>query len=247
MRFLTGFLVFGLVTSAGAQTSTAPPAPKSAPAIHPDVVVFLRHHSSGADVVEISMVDADYPADLLTKQVNDLCARLNYPPTGLQVYSDQMIAGNPKLQFLHATFATAGLTHEDGTINLTPLIQAFAGAPPPHTIKGMNVIVDDFIPTAKTIKAFPGPGAAIYGRVDSNPPDVEYQIQLLTQNPGDINIQLTGPTVERKPSKVPERGPSAILVWSLTILAGLGTGALVYFLVVARLSGGSSAAAARKS
>jgi hypothetical protein len=241
MRFLMGFLAVALVASAVAQTSAAPPPL----AIHPDLVVFLRRNA-GADVLEISMVDADYPAALLTKQVNDLCARLKVPAIGLQVYTDQMVAGNPKLQFIHATFATSGITHDDGTINLTPLIQAFAGAPAPHTISGMNVIVDDFTPTPKTIKDFPGPGAVVQGRIDSNPPDVEYQIKLLSQNPSDINVQVGAPIVERKPSRPPESGTNTILVWSLTILAGLGASALVYFLVVNRLTRGSGTAAVRK-
>lgn len=244
MRFLMACLAVASITSAIAQTSTAPA--QTALAIHPDVVVFLRHHTTGADVVEISMVDADYPAALLTKQVDDLCSRLKVDPIGLQVYTDQLVAGNPKLQFLHATFATAGITGNDGSINLTPLIQAFAGVPAPHTVKGMNVIVDDFTPTAKTIKDYPGPGAIVQGRVDSNPPDVEYQIQLLSQNPSDINIRVGAPPVEQKSRRPADQGGNAILVWSLAILAGLGAAALVYFLVVNRLSGGSSTASVRK-
>ncbi len=244
MRFLMACLVLALYASTFAQTTAAPV--QGALAVHADMVVFLRRHTTGADVMEISMVEADYPASLLTKQVNDLCARLKTPAIGLQVYTDQMVAGDPKLQFLHATFATAGLTSDDGTINLNPLIQAFAGAPAPHTIKGMNVIVDDFTPSPKTIKDFPGPGAVVQGRIDSNPPDVEYQIQLLSQNPSDINVQVGVPIVERKPSRTPERGTNTVLIWSLTVLAGLGASALVYFLVVNRLSSGSGAAAVRK-
>jgi hypothetical protein len=218
----------------------------SGAAIRPDVVIYVTAGPLGGDIVRVTMVDAGYPSDLLNKQVADLGTRLGVPAKGLQVYTYQMTSANPKLRYLEAYFSTANLTTEDGYANLTPLIQAFAGAPAPNTIKGMEIFYDDFDPPLKGPKHFSSSAVNIVGRIDMNPPQVEYSVQLLSQNPSEINVETTPANVEPKVNQAPVQTGNPVLVWCLILLAGLAAGALVYFLLIKRLSGGSSTSVIRK-
>ena len=223
-----------------------PEAPKSS-SVRPQVVVYIREHQTGANMVEMSMVEPGYPPDLLQKQIMDLCKRLNSQPMGLTIYQEELVANQPNLRFLKATFAVVGLTDMQGGVNLTPLLQAFAGAPAPNTVKGMMVVLDDFVPVPKkTLRNFKSPAVDIQGRVDQNPPAVQYDIQLLSQNPSEINVQAESEKVEKTPvSAPPQKTPSPIL-WMLIVLAGLCVGALVYFFISRWHSGSSSASIARR-
>lgn len=230
MRGWAALLLVFLCALSSPQSPTDAPLPP----IHPQLVAYVRQHSSGANLIELSMVEPDYPPDLLQRQINDLCTRLEYPARGLQVYQEELVANNPNLRFLKATFATGNLTQADGTINLTPLAQAFAGAPAPHTIKGMTVIFDDFMPTKKTLKNYRSPSVSVEGRLDVDPPTVEYQIQLLSQNPSEISVHMEPPPVERTVSQPSQRTTPLGLIWGLIIVAGLAAGALVYFVLIRR-------------
>lgn len=210
------------------------------------MVVYVRQHSTGANIIQISMVEPDYPPALLQRQINDLGASLDYPPRGLSVYQHEMIANNPKLRFLKADFAVAGLTGEDGQVFLTPLVRAFVGAPEPHTIKALTVVLDGFLATPKTLHNFKSEAVEVRGQIQTDPPTVQYEIELHSQNPSEINITLDPPKVESQPQRAPARRVSPSLVWGLIILSGLAAGALVYFLLLRRPTGGPPKTAARK-
>lgn len=240
---LSIFLAFFACSAFG--QSPAPTADSEFLAVHPDVLIYVHGHPSGVDAVQISMLDAKYPPETLRKQIDDLCTRLNAKPNGLQVYAYTM-ENNPKLKFLQAIFAVPGLTDEEGNANLTPLIQAFAGVEAPYTIHGMEVFFDEFDPPIKGPKNFTSNKVIVSGRRDSNPPQVEYAIQLLTQNPSEIKVETKPPVVEPKPKQAPEKNSSPILVWCLILLAGLAASALVYFLLIKRLSGSSATSVLRK-
>ena len=244
MRLSSALLALMLASVAFGQAKPEPIGQQ--PAVHPDVVIYIRQHSSGANLMEVSMVNPGYPADILRSQIESLCASLDFPARGLIVYNEELVAGNPKLKFLKAAFATSGLTEADGTVNLTPLARAFAGAKAPYTVRGMTVILDEFQPNEKTIKEFHSKAVDLHGRVEENPPAVEYQIALLSQNPGEIDIQNGPPPVEHKVSPQVAPRSNSGLIWALITLAGLSAGSLVYFLVSRRLSGGHVSAATRK-
>lgn len=239
MRALAAVVIAFLVGLALAQEPSQPETPPPSASVRPQLVAYVRQHISGASLIELSMVDPGYPADLLERQIKDLCERLDYPARGLQLYEEELVANNPNLRFRKATFATGNLTLPDGTINLTPMLQAFAGAPAPYTIKGMTLIFDEFKPTAKTLKEFRSQAVVIEGRLDLDPPTVEYHVQLLSQNPSEISVNSAPPPVERTVSPVPRQRPNVGLVWSLIIVAGLAAGALVYFVLIRRSFGAS--------
>jgi hypothetical protein len=214
-------------------------------AVRPDVIVYVHGDPTGADLVRISMVDPKYPAETLQKQVNDLCAKLGEAPRALTIatYEMESVSG---LKFLQANFGTVGLTDSDGNANLAPLIQAFAGAPEPFTIHGMEVFYSDFDPPVKGPKDFTSSAVVVRGRMDNDPPQVEYSIKLLSQNPGEIMVSTKPPRAEPKVNQAPPAKSTPVLVWCLILIGGLAAGALVYFLLAKRLSGSSSPSVLRK-
>ncbi len=212
--------------------------------VRPDVLIYVHGDTTGANVVEISMVDENYPSDLLQKQINDLCDRLKVPARGLRVVRSIMQGNNQKV--LAASFGTVGLEDSEGNANLTPLIQAFAGAPAPYTIKGMEVFYDDFNPPIKGPKSFRSQSVTVDGRMDMNPPQVEYAIRLLTQNPGEILVSSKPPKVEPTSNRPQAGNSNSVLVWCLILIGGMAAGSLVYFLLIRRLSGSSSTSVLRK-
>jgi hypothetical protein len=214
------------------------PAKNGFPAVRPDVIIYVKGHWTGANVVQISMVEANYPPEMLRKQVEDLCRRLDHPATGLAV-TPYVLDNNPNLKFLQATFGTSGLNDEEGNANLTPLIQAFAGVPAPHTIKGMEIFYSEFDPPIKGPKSFTSPTLRIHGRQDRNPPQVEYAVELLSQNPSELLVETKPSAGEARPLVTPTQNSSPVLLWCLILMAGVAAGALVYFLLVKRLSGRS--------
>src|SRR5690349_17446165 len=123
MRLLLSALTLCAVSTALAQTLAPAPSDSSFPAVRPDVVIYVKGHWTGNNLVEITMVDANYPPETLKKQVADLCERLGHPASGLAV-TPYTMGESAKLKFLQATFGTAGLTDDEGNANLTPLIQA---------------------------------------------------------------------------------------------------------------------------
>jgi hypothetical protein len=208
------------------------PIDRTIQAVHPDVVVTVEERDS-ADIVKITMEDPTYPAETLQRQIDDLCKRLNSEPRNLQIYRYKIDSGAAS-EFLEASFATDNLIDSERWANLGPLVQAFAGVPAPHTIKGMEVFYSNVNPELKGPKTFQSAALEISGRRDSNPPDVEYAIQLLSQNPSEMIVEKGSKPVETPVKQAPPPNDHSILVWCLIILAGVAAGALVYFLLIKR-------------
>ena len=237
MRGCLSILMLLPACAALCQTPQAPAI--QANTVRPDAVIYVKHHPLGADLVQITMVNPSYPEDTLKKQSEDLCRRLNFPAQGLSVYSYTM-GDKANLKFVQASFATAGLSDADGNANLTPILQSFAGVPAPYTVKGIEIFYSDFDPPIKGPKSFKSNAVVVSGREDANPPQVEYSVQLLSQNPSDLLVETKPPTVEPTVKQAPVEKSTPVVLWCLILLAGMAAGALVYFLLIKRLSGGSA-------
>jgi hypothetical protein len=98
----------------------------------------------------------------------------------------------------------------------------------------------------KTLQHYNSDAVTVQGRIDVNPPSVEYNVGLLSQSPGEIKVENEPAPVEKRTRQVEQPGTIPALTWTLIILTGLAAGALVYFFVIKRLSGGPSTPAARR-
>jgi hypothetical protein len=229
---------FGASMSARAQESNSAEKQDLFTTVRPQIMVLVREHEFGADVVEVSVVEASYPPELLRKQVEALGASLNNTLRGYQDYIVQLDKDKPNLKFLKASFAVDGLVDgKEGTVNLTPIAKAFAGAPKPHTVEGISVMLEHFNASPRTLQAFDSANVSVQGRVQAELSSVEYRIHLHTQDPALISI---GAAPVAQPEKNQVNTPAdrgfGIWIWTLVALAGIATGALVYFAVLRRLA-----------
>jgi hypothetical protein len=198
--------------------------------VRSQVVVRVLEHEMGADMFEVTMVEADYPASVLAGQVESFGQMLGNSLRGFETYSKQI----DKNQFLSATFAVDGfMDSRTGEVNLQPLVRAFAGADAPHTVKGMTVILDSFRPTADTLQTFSSEAVKVQGKIGDEGTGIEYRVQLLSQNPEEIVIDPTQKPVQ-KPVEAPVEPDRPTWIWGLVGLGGVAAGVLVYFLVSKR-------------
>lgn len=199
-----------------------------------DVIVQVTKHKFGADIFEITAVMPNYPGDLLRQQVQELCRLVGVAPRGLLV-GPVGIAGDPKLTSTRATFATDGVIDRDrGVLRLSPIIQAFGGAPEPYTVHGISILFNGEKPTPNTLRAYSSPGLRLQAIALENPTVVEYRIQLLSQDPKQLQVP-DAPGSEQKveptASIVQQNGVDWSL-WIPLVAAAAAAGTLVYFLML---------------
>jgi hypothetical protein len=198
------------------------------------IVVLVREHAMGPEILQISAVKPDYPSDLLEKQINSLAQNLGSQIRGLTIYYEELVPGDANMRFLKSSFSVDGLI-EDGDLKLTPLLKAFAGAPEPYTVHGLRIIVEGVPPKPDRVKYFDPKTLSVEAKFDKDPPTTEYEVQLKTQNPGEITVSNKAPAAEStNRGETAPSGPNPVLVWTLVVVAGLAAGALVYSVVIRR-------------
>ena len=209
--------------------------------VRPDATIVISEHPTTAEGVEVTMLDAKYPKDLLQSQCLALGNLLGVPPRGLAVYVHSMAANDPNMQFLKAKFAVNGLIdRNNGVLNLEPILKAFVGAPKPFELKALKIIFSGETPNKKTVQAFAIPSVLIaQAKASTEPKGIEYTVQLLSQDaslitfPTDVNAaaQILAPKTSPK--------SNLVLIISLLAVAATAGGVLVY---LALLRGGRRAA-----
>jgi hypothetical protein len=204
--------------------------------VKPDVLVIVREHKTGADLVQITLVKSDYPKELLRQQINTLGAELGSDPRGVSIIKKEIGAGQ---SFLRAEFGVDGLIERDlPALRLEPIIRAFAGAEGENEIHGINVMLDDIVPVQATVLKWDIPDVLkSEARFIPVPRGIEYRIQLLSQDPAKITFpEKIQKSNETTPDTTSEPRDNRVLIISLFCIVGLALGALVYF---AMLRGGS--------
>lgn len=223
-------LVLGLLApwwlSAQPKSDTVDPI-----SVPPQMTIVVRKHNTGADLVEITMLQPQYPEDLLQAQCQEVGTLTGSPVRGLVVYKTTIDPSNPKLSFVKAQFATDRLIDaQTGALRLEPLIRSFAGAPAPNTIFNMMVSFAAVTANQTTVRHFLSDKVAVVGRSSSGtPPGVEYRIAILKQDQEGIRVPDRVEPEPQKPAEQPMGSSNTALIWSLVIVAALATGALVYF------------------
>lgn len=197
----------------------------------PQILVVVHKHPTGADLVDVTALDPRYPSDLLMKQVQAMGVELDTPPRGLHVYKLSFRQEDPNLDFIRASFGTAGLIEGGGKFNVEAISRAFAGAPAPSTVKAIDVVFDAEKPTKDTLRKFDSAAVKVEVRYNEAPASgTEFRVALLTQEPKEIQIPDFYSPAE-KPVKAPVRKTASRPVWPLICLAGVaavGIGLLVY-------------------
>lgn len=206
--------------------------------LRPDVILVVREHPTSAEIVQVTVLAKGYPPELLKSQVDKMASILGSTVRGLRMTRPNL-GTEAEVSFLRGEFATDGLIDRTkGIVRLAPIAKAFAGAPEPYTVKGIKVAFEGERTTKKMIKNYPVEGVVrVEGRASAQPPGIEYQIQLLTQDPALIDIpEEYAQPANQKPVEKPSSSPNGALLIGLFLLAGLALGALVY---LALLRGGA--------
>lgn len=198
--------------------------------VKPDIMVIVREHPTGAEIVQVTALAKGYPTELLKSQLTQLGFNLNASVRGIQMERPNLGTKAP-VSFLRAEFATDGLIDRSkGILRLGPIVKAFAGAPAPYTVQGMKIAFEGEKTTKKMLRDFPSPGIVeIEGRASINPPGIEYQVKLICQEAALIDIpDEYAPPANQKPVPIPSSSPSPLMLVGLFSLAGVALGALVY-------------------
>jgi len=202
--------------------------------VRPDLMIVVREHSTGAEMVQVTAVAKDYPAALLREQVIALGKELGIEARGLVVTAPKL-GTEASVSFVRAEFAVNGLIERDlGIVRLQPLVRAFCGAPEPHTVRGLKIAFEGERPTGKMHQRLTiADVLALEGRASVSPPGIEYQIRLDAQDPSKILIpDEYAAKSNQTPVESPSTAPSRSLLIGLFVLAGLGVGALVYLAIL---------------
>jgi len=197
----------------------------------PDVIVEVaKHELSGADLFTVTAVNPNYPASLLESQAEKMCSLIGVPARGLQVGTAQ-IAG--AITGTRATFGTNGVIQRDkGVLRISPIIQAFAGAPEPYTVHGLTILFNGERPGASALRSYSNENVRLEAIALTNPPVVEYRVQLISQDPTALAVPDSSEPLEQKtkPTASTERqGGVDWSVWIALGVAAVAAGVLVYF------------------
>jgi hypothetical protein len=216
-----------LALAAGASAQEGRVAPAS-------ISVVVEEQALGPELVEITALRPDYPADLLRRQVARLGELANSTPRGLHVATHEVGGQGPRARFLKAKFAIDNLIQRDrGVLWLQPIVQAFADAPEPFTIRTMKVQFAGESPGEGTLTGYVSEAIGLVGTVTLQPPGIEYLISLKTQDPALLTIPERHAPVPAEPAEAERaRAPWAAVIGLLAV-AALAAGCLVYFAALA--------------
>lgn len=233
MKLLPVFLIFLFGAFACAQ-DPALAAERLVSEVSPQVVISIAKHTNNADLVEVSVLAPNYPQELLRSQCIKIGQITGDPTRGLQLIQQDLGGNLPPL--LKAKFATSGLAdYQQGLYAVSPIANAFVGAPSPFTVTGMEIKFLDTIPTSSTLRTFASRHAAISGVYDPQTKVLDYRLRLMSQGAGSVDIptRFVPAEVAQKPTK---NGGSRtnLLLFTLVAVGALAAGVLVYSLILMR-------------
>lgn len=244
MRVLPNLLLLGLLATAVAQTAPSgsnPPQYEEPTNLFasaaPEANITISKHPMGADMVEITMTPLGYPPKLLRSQISALGKYLNSEPRGLEVYDYVLDPSNAKTHFTKAQFAVDGIIDRKlGSVRLNPFAKAFAGAPDPWTVHGLDIQLKSEVPTAKMIKVWRGQGVLLQGQFnptkDAILSAIEFRMLLKSQDPAKMDIPEPGDAPVSKRTSSATTPPMDWATIGVFLVAALALGALVYSLLL---------------
>lgn len=224
-------LVFGatLALLAGGQAERKP---QLFAQVRSDIVIVVREHESGANLVDISLLKEDYPANLLRGQIDELGRLVGSKPRGVNIYLYQIDPDKPKLTFLKASFGIDGLTDSrKHVLSIEPILKAFAGAPEANRITGISLVFEGQKATDSTVRNLETTAVLAEARINERPPALEYRILLRSQDATQITFPSGPPKLAPKQPPSETSGKSADIppyTWFALGAAGIAAGALVY-------------------
>lgn len=224
MRLCTFFLLLLVVAASSLSQSLFEAA-------RPDITILVEQHPSSAQLVEITLLDSDFPTNVLTAQCQKLGSLLGVAPRGLWARKSGLETDPPSSRFLKAGFAINGLTDKTkGTLQVQAILQSFCGGSAGHETKQFNILFADWTPSTDTVKTYVIPGVLkAEGRYNSDQHILEYMVQLLTVDASKISFPSNTTDVPAPKKSADNAGSSNVLpMVALLAIGAIAIGALVY-------------------
>jgi hypothetical protein len=246
MRFdKVGLVLAWCLCTLGAAGQTTPTTSESR-AFRPDLTIVARKHITGADLIEISVLDPSYPPAELQSRIIRLGTLLGDPPRGLSLFARSLSNKGPaegNLKFLTATFAVTGLMRGQAGIRLEPLAQAFAGGEGAASVKAIEVILTGDKVWSNAVRTYRSKSVQVEAKASLSPPVLDYRIWLDSDDAQSIRIPDrldSTPAVTPPPPKPKHEGLSPLFLWPLVALMAVAAAVLVYTLASRRRPSGGS-------
>lgn len=203
--------------------------------VSPQVVINIRKHPIGADLVEITVAEKGYPLDVLRAQAEKMAANLGSEARGLSA----IVSGyDPKFQFAKASFATDGIIERTkGEVRLNAIVRGMLEVRAPKPIKSFLITLENEAPVDKqTLRSFESKGVVLKAQASDRPKSIEYRILVLTDDATQVDIPDRFVAEEKKQEVQPQKKaetPNWMPI-ALIVVAGTAGGALVYLMVSGR-------------
>jgi hypothetical protein len=239
MRAFVLLFLFAMCVCAIGQQN---PGNNSSALVRPDAYIRVSQDASGSNVLEVTMLDRNYPAELLQRQLAQIGKEVGSQTRIILVERHNPMTGKKENGELRVTAAVPNLIDRaKGILGLQALARAFAGAPAPNTVDGLMVQYETEQPTEKIINKWNSDSVRVVGQASPGT-GIEYRITLLSQDPTQIVIPegRAGENVPKPPvPPAPSSSPNWIIL-TIFIIAALALGALVYSLLLRPGSRGNS-------
>lgn len=197
----------------------------------PQIFVVVQKHSMGSDLVRVTAMEKDYPADLLRLQCTLIGKFANGNARGIEIKS-RGVGGAGGGGMVTATFACDNLIDRtNNRLNLDAIVKGFLGSANPMIISFV-VQFDGEVVTPNTLQDFQDNSVVLEGKAYKDPDGIEYRIEVLTQDTRAINIPGSVAELPKTAAKpVVKQGLNPV-VFPILIGGIIVAGALVYFALV---------------
>ncbi len=185
-----------------------------------EATVVIKQHSMGSDLVEITILGADYPERVLEEKVATLGKELGDEPRGVQISA---IEGG----FVKCTFAVNNLiTAESPKVNIAAIARALAFGDRP--LRSFSVFFDGLNPDSSIPSRYFAENVWLMEGIGmKSPRGIEYRVKVITNDPNQVMM----PGKDQKPPKIENAnsgGGSKLLIFGGIILGAFAIGLLVY-------------------
>lgn len=194
----------------------------------PAMSILVRKHQMGADMVQVTMLKGDYPAELLRQQILLMPSYGTTPPRGLEIFG-----GAPAKTLRQAMFAVDGLLMpKTGEINFEAIVKPFLGAPEPYAVDTMIVVVEGMPAVPNTTLVEHATDTVLLKGVPLGSDSIEYRISVSSQDPAQIKIptKYEATTKSETPGKGGSGNSRQVILIGIGVAGVIAAGALVYSL-----------------
>ncbi len=197
--------------------------------LRPDAIVTVSEDKSTAELVEITMVDANYSKKVLEQIVSNFGFFTSVAPRGIMIYDDKI---SESQSFIKAKFGINGLIEPGmSEFRLEQIVKSFTGLPELSRVRNIQIIFPDQQPGPLVIQFHSNQFCDVQGTFQSSPLSLEYFVRLRTQVPSEVSIPpkvLAKKIVEKKNE---QKGDSSrLLLYGLVGIAAVGAGIFAYLM-----------------